>query len=336
MVRATSRFEAINASNLNFTFQIPVVDKPGRGLRFVDGLVFNSDVYTVRGGYFALANGGGFGQIFSHGNLTYSQHGETCRYYNGHSYITYSYTMYGNFVWYAPSGSAHSFGGSTSTTVPCHAGQPSLTGEDAYGYQLNLAYETQWSVTAPNGVIFGSSIGPEEDPNGNFITWSGAANVDTTGQSVETVVNSTNCVNPIDGQTYPFCTQFNVLEPASTSYETYTEFFQTFSVNSGSCPSVGAYSGSFGVPVYLTLPEYTAGSSWYYQFGWNGAGELTSVRFPTGGVTTYSYGSLCTLTDGGPSSLTITENDNNGNTGTTTLTRGPARRQSCDPISRKR
>lgn len=191
-------------------------------------------------------------------------------------------------------------------------------------------------MTARNGTryILGATAGQPavEDTNGNYLSFTNPSNPNgyetdwtgTTGQVlIKDIVESSGCTNPVTGASAPQCEQVEVAEPGGT-YQSFIIVDASVSAATGACGSVTGYSGTSQVPAYVVLPEYTAGSSWYYQFGYDGAGRLNYIRYPTGGVTTFSYGSLCTFNDGTVDSVSVTTNDAENHTGTTTYTRSSA------------
>ncbi len=336
MVTTGAKTLAVNAANLNFSFHIPIVSKPGRGVPFTFGLNYNSDIYgifnsqflplgntdtmgpnpgqgAVSGPYWGwlssgTASGGYLADDTKQGSCVYTYY-----YYGGSGQVTEYYSIYTDYRYYDENGTEHNFPGQTNSGNDCETAQNNLTVESAHGWQLKIASGAA-EVIGPNGWQYLGANGPTEDTNGNYVTGTS----DTTGTTMLSGSSSTNCYNPIDGNTYPNCTTFSIPSPGSGTVS-WTEYYQNFSVASDSCSGENQYSGTASLlPVYIVLPE---GSSWYYKFGYDSEGRVNSIRWPTGGATSITYGSLCSLLDGGPSSLAVWENDNNGNDAETVFDR---------------
>ncbi|HZT72126.1 MAG TPA: hypothetical protein VE996_00565 [Terriglobales bacterium] len=271
---------------------------------------------------------------------------------DGNGYCLWSYDN--NFRYYDSGGTLHSFpnaylasDGQTTYPLPrgtCHSGtlQTSQIAPDGSGLTL--------AATASGGINAGVNVTAEtvrnrhgdlfngiahagtpvfEDTNGNYVSYSNPVSgeidwTDTTGTTVvKDVVESSGCTNPINGQAYPACEEIEVAEPGSTAYATYLLVKANFAVNTGAgCAGISDYSGTVTLPVFLVLPQNSNSTHWYYQFGYDSAGRLNSATFPSGGVTTFAYGSLCTYGDGSPASVTVQENDGEGHSGTTSYVRG--------------
>ncbi|TAN21508.1 MAG: hypothetical protein EPN33_12920 [Acidobacteria bacterium] len=334
---ARSRTVAVESGDATVTAMIPVFRKPGRGLPFSVGLTYNSNIYINTGSAFSLSNMNGWmvGPSYGQINNTIDQsHSER----DGSGYCLWS--TIGGFYYTDPSGAEHDFPGSYTTkgilTYPrgtCRAASGAVVTEasDGSGYRIDAGPSGSWSETDRHGdVIYpngGNSGHVIEDSNGNYISdsVSGAETdwTDTTGAVVtKEIAESSGCTNPVDGVHYPSCTAIEVPEPGSSGYATYLLVENTIAANtSGYCSGISDYSGTVTVPVYLVLPEYASGTHWYYQFGYDGAARLNSITYPAGGVTTLSYGSMCTYGDGSVASVQVTENSGQ-NSGTTTYTRG--------------
>ena len=335
--------ESVYANNLDGTISIPIISKPGRGKSFYLTRVYNSAIYTGVGQFqpvgtqpsssSSLIPYWGWLTQSPAGTFAWQTHTSSCLYRPPQCpSCTYYATFYVyDLIFYEPNGHSHSFTNlGISTPNPCHAAQYAGSGSDAEGWTAYGDIQTynNTTVTSPDGTVYHHS-GSVEDTNGNEISQSNPSSsesdfYDTTGLETAKVVTATNCVNPVDGKTYPQCVSYEALEPGSTSiYATvYTEYDENLSVNSGSCANLSAYTGTAAVPAYGVLGQYTSGSHWYYTFSYDVAGRVSAITYPTGGTTSWSYGSLCTFGDGGPDSVTKTVKDNDGTVlSTITLTR---------------
>ena len=339
--KSSSGSGSLYSGNADISFTIPFINKPERGIPFFLGLTYNSDIYQNNGYEFQPVGGGAFNgkQLGAGswgwmvdtpgGSMVNDTYIETCYYYVGRIRYPAIYDLYNNYRFYGPHGTMHPFSLSFSTSNQCHSGNMSGSGysTDGEGYY----YNTSTGLFGPDGVNYAPQVsgGLVEDTNGNYISETSSTNetdyYDETGTEVAKIIAEPNgCVSPVDGLSYPKCTEFEILSPNSSNYETYLEVLTTQAAGSNSNCGIGDYSGTATVPVYLVMPQYTSGSNWYYKFEYNdpaSRGFLTSVQWPTGGTTTFSYGSLCTFEDGGPASVSETDNDANGNQGTTTYTR---------------
>ncbi|MGH9533526.1 MAG: RHS repeat domain-containing protein [Terriglobales bacterium] len=346
---------SVYAANDNVTLTIPIFAKQGRGVGFDVAMVYNSTMYwNPTGTAFTTDSDteeyGGWVVQPDFGTVDYDEHDVSAR--DGSGYCLYSYDE--NFRYYSPDGTMHSLPGAYlesdgQTTYPlppgtCHQGRLSTTAtaSDGSGWTLSATASSSASatvnmtsevMTARNGdtvnlLAAGAGQPVFEDTNGNYLSSGGSGDetdwYDTTGTNpVAKIIHLTNCVNPVNGQQYPSCVEYEVPNAAG-GYATWTMYLANLSVNSGSCSGVSAYSGTMTVPMFLVMPEYTTGSKWYYQFAYGGAGRLTALDYPTGGVTSFSNSDPCTFSDGTLATVAVSTNDGQGNTGTTTYTRNNA------------
>jgi len=330
---------------LGYGFAIPMVGKSGRGVPFTLSRIYNTNVWANMSNAFqpvgTQGSGGGttiapyFGWLTQSpaGSIAFNGVNQSCQYFNGYTITTINYSILTDFRFYDSGGTAHTFGISlTPSGLPCATAHTTDSGssQDGQGYFINadLSNLNNVSVTGRDGTVYHNSGNVVEDSNGNYISVATSTNetdyTDTTGQVVAKAIKSTTCTNPVDGLVYPNCVQYQLLQPGNNGlYVSYWEYDQNITVATASnCAGIADYPATtVSVPYAMTLPQYTAGNNWYYTFRYDGAGRLNSVRFPTGGVTTLSYGSLCTFGDGGPDSLSVTQNDQNGNIATTSYTR---------------
>ncbi|MGH9505325.1 MAG: hypothetical protein ACRD13_00235, partial [Terriglobales bacterium] len=320
----------VYSANANVSVTIPIFTKPSRGPRPRVALIYNSNNYVVlNGGFYEnldilgdpwVMDPDSGGRLY-HDTQTMAQGGGACTWY-----------IYSNFRYYDQSGTMHPFSGWVSTNASvdgrsCHNGVLSMTStaSDGSGYVLNYTIGGIQEVTNRRG----DEVYPkQEDTNGNYISTTYVNGdeewIDGTGDPyLKDSGGSSGCVNPVNGQSYTHCDQVQVPAPGG-GWSTYLVVYDDYPVNTGSCPTLQAYSSSVEMPAYVVLPEYTPGSSWYYQFGYGGAGRLTSLRYPTGATTAFSYGSMCTFGDGTVASVSVTQNAGQPEAATTTYTRSSA------------
>ena len=351
---AATATAAVYSGDANATFSIPIVTKAGRGLPFSFPLIYNASPYTKNAAGNAFVQNSDFPTGWQigpfYGSVHFDSHSVSQK--DGNGYCLWSYDN--NFRYYDSGGTLHSFpnaylasDGQTTYPLPrgtCHSGtlQTSQIAPDGSGLTL--------AATASGGINAGVNVTAEtvrdrhgdlfnaiaragtavfEDTNGNYVSYSNPVSgeidwTDTTGTTVvKDVVESSGCTNTINGQAYPACEDIEVAKPGSTGYATYLLVKANFTVNTGAgCAGISDYSGTVTLPVFLVLPQNSNTTHWYYQFGYDSAGRLNSVTFPSGGVTAFAYGSLCTYGDGSPASVTVQENDGEGHSGTTSYVRG--------------
>ena len=343
---------SVYSANDNVTVTIPIFTKQARGVGLSVAMVYNSSMYwNPTGTAFTTDSDteeyGGWVVQPDFGTVDYDQHDVSAK--DGSGYCLYGYDN--NFRYYSPDGTMHPLPGAYlasdgTTTYPlppgtCHQGTltTTATASDGSGWELSATASggasagvvfTKELMTARNGdrinlLAQGASEPAFEDTNGNYLSSAASSSetdwYDTTSiNPVAKIINQSNCTNPVNGQQYPSCVEYEVPN-ADGGYATWKMYLANISVNSGSCSGVSAYSGTMSVPMYLTMPEYTSGSHWYYAFAYGGAGRLTTLDYPTGGVTTFTYSDPCTFPDGSVATVTVSTNDGQGHTGTTTYTR---------------
>lgn len=348
------RSVAVYTGDINGTFSIPLLSKPGRaGLDAAFSLAYNNTLYLNSGGsepsFEPLENvfgspgvaSWGWQLIPPTGAITYRKVEQTCygpppcRYSKP---IPYSYFDYTGFAFYDASGTRHPFAFAVTTSNACNTGSGGGTITDGSGYTMTVTLSGGISVaatvTGPDGRFYNGAL--VEDTNGNEITSATTVQgstteidwTDTTGALVaKWIEQSGGCTAP-NGTAYPYCAEFERPAPGGSRYVAYTLAYENARVGTAaSCSGVADWSGTAQLPVALFLPQYTSGSKWLYQFTYGGAGRLTAINYPGGAVTSYAYSNMCTFAngsaseDGGVETMTVTENDGQGHTGRTTYTR---------------
>lgn len=265
LVQTAARTLTVNAANLDFHFTVPIVAKPGRGVPFTYALTYNSDTANTIGAVPVIAGWMATGTA-SGGMVNYNTSFRWCTYYNpyNHQGQQIEYVVYSGFQYVDVSGTTHFFpSAQTNTGNPCETANPSATAESAHGWKIIVTNDTSAEVIGPNGWQFLGPKGPTEDTNGNYVT----ATTDTTGTTMLSASNLTNCVNPVNGQTYPNCTEYTVPSPASGTV-IWTEYFANVSA-SLVCSGVTEYSKTISVPEFVVMPDtFGQGGYGYYAFGY--------------------------------------------------------------------
>lgn len=310
-------FDTINLGNLNAHFEIPIVNKPGRGIPFTYSVVYDSLVWSP---------------ITSNG-LTYWQPDDTFGFHFQSygaviGYLTYSYfpTACGgggtihlssgtsDYVYHDKLGRSHLF----NYQVRCGTVYGDGSTSDGSGYSYNGSTVSTAHGTVINPAVISalssSTAGSVNDKNGNTVTAnSNNTYTDTLGVTELTIAGTGNANSPLQ-LTYPVPQQ-----PGGTTSATATVYYKTYTVQTSfGCSGISEYG-----PVSVDLVDHiTLGdSSTTYSFSYeptpsnsgNVTGRLASITLPGGGVIGYSYSGGCSgsgiNTDGTPSVLARSTTD---------------------------
>jgi RHS repeat-associated protein len=291
----------INAANGDLHLEIPLGSFPQRGGRqFEASLMYDSNIWGAGGGPWNVGMSGTDGgnswggwrlvtSVFS-GSTNDEVDYSLCR-QDGQPV----WSIFQDFLWYAPDGTVHAFPIHTKYYWPtvCNNFNPPVgnpTGGayayDASGYYMSVTDYTTTTVNAPDGTImtgFASSPSPTnkvEDANGNFYSEDNNFNpIDTLGR---TLVKTT-----AGGSTISFgVSQFYYFDVPNSRGGTsrYTATLEMINVNAF------AYSGSIPVIQSIALPDGTS-YSFQYDSGTTAGhyGQLSSMMLPTGGQISYSF-----------------------------------------------
>jgi RHS repeat-associated protein len=323
--------DIINLANLNGHLDVPVMNKPGRGINFTYDLVYDTAIWylsTVNGANtwtpvynlgWSAATQSGIGYISYTATTT-----PWCQF--GNQYYGQQ-TAFSNWVYYDPWGVPHFFGITTyyyqgSPARCANSGTSTTATGVSVGYTLSVTGSYVNSLTGANGkkvvapVLVGTGAASFTDRNGNEITVNGS------GQFFDTL-NSSVAVLTVSGSGTPSSPiTFTYVAPSggNTSYTmNYTNY--TVATNFG-VGGVGEYKSSAAVPLVtsVVLPD---GSSYSFQYEatpgtctpYSGTScstaRLTKVTLPTGGIITYVYsgGNHGILSDGSTATLTRTTPD---------------------------
>lgn len=300
-----SSFDTVNNANLNVQFEIPVVNKAGRGLPFSYALAFNSSVwspYSSSGSnaWTPVANWGWGGiTSASTGFMTYTVTQASCRYPQNPSGREYDWNIYDFRFYYDPNGTPHQFDHTVSnwsSSIPCGSGPPSsYTGtlSDGSGYTINLTSNPSATVYPSSGGAInpplqsGSGSGSIEDSNGNELTansGSTTAFTDTLGTTALTVSGSGTPSSPVSFAYTDFAGGSATVTVRYTTYTVRTNF---------GCSGVTEFGpASENLVGEVDLPDGTKYTFTYEGtpgYGGGVTGRLHSVTLPAGGTITYSY-----------------------------------------------
>lgn len=309
-------FDTINLGNLNTHFEIPIINKQGRGMNFTyalayDGLIWSTSTSGSTTSWQPDPSWGFHGQLLGGaltGFISITQGTKSCPLYAGKVQHGTTDT---NYVYHDPYGRNHRFNYSwqdcplpTDTTVVTGDGSTS----DGSGLSLSLSDGTIHTrsgsvINVPTTIVGTNPTGSSSitDTNGNTITNNGNGTfTDTLGVTALTIGGSGTPSSPTT-LTYPVTLQANgaTSATASIAYKAYT--VQT----NFQCSGITEYGAtSVNLVDHITLPDASASTySFTYEAtpGVSGAvtGRLASVTLPTGGTISYSYSGGCSSAGAG-------------------------------------
>jgi YD repeat-containing protein len=315
-------FDVVNNANLNVHFQIPIVNKAGRGLPFSYALTYDSSVWYPSGAWVPVSNWGwkAVTAVALTGYVSYQANPEQCNYQG----TWYYWTVYAGWIYHDPYGVSHYFPGIVWSSQPptaCGGGQfgyslNNVVAADGSGYIMSFnAYPSYSGLAAPNGVQINAPLqsqtaaGSLTDRNGNIISISSGSTptfTDTLGDTALTVSGAGTPSSP---------TVLSYTNPSggSSSYKVnYTA--QTVQTAFG-CSGTTEYGASLqNLISSITLPD---GTSYAFQYETtpnhspNVTGRLYTVTLPTGGIIKYTYSGSngITCADGTAATLNRTTPD---------------------------
>lgn len=309
-------FDTINLGNLNTHYEIPVVNKPGRGLPFQYSLVYDGLVWSnswtdgEATGYWTPDPTFGFrGQLNDAvtGYMSYSVTDFTCS--NGTD--TYALTDY---AYHDAFGQVHVFNytvtGSCGDGTNGNSGDGSTSDGSGYRYAPPYVYTKNGTQITPAQSQNGAPT--VVDSNGNTITVNNNGTfTDTLGVTELTIAGAGTPSSPMTF-TYPLAPQSN---PSTGSASVY---YTAYTVQTNfACNGIAEYG-----PTMVNLVDHVTladGSTYSFTYeptpGVSGAvsGRLQSITLPTSGQITYSYsGTGCgnaINSNGTPATLSRTTSD---------------------------
>lgn len=288
--------DTINLGNLDVQLNLPVLNKPGRGIPFYYNLKYDNSIWystSVNGsnvwqpvqafgwsGSTAIATG-----YVSYNSFSTSKTSRTC-----------SYTLITNtgFVYHDPFGVQHGFVGTTKQYYGTCGGTNisgfNATARDSSGYSISVTnYAGNVLITSASGrqisppVNVGTGSASAVDSNGNEITVDASGHfTDTTGVQVLTVAGG--APNP---QTFQYKDTNGNPQNVTMNYTTKT--VQT----AFGCSGIGEYGPT--ATSLVSSVVYPDGSTYSFQYETtpNGSGNVTGrismVTLPSGGRIQYTY-----------------------------------------------
>jgi RHS repeat-associated protein len=296
--------DTIDRGSLNVHIEIPVVNKPGRGVPFQYTLVYDGLVWTPAGtaGSQTWTPSVGFGLRgqFNEGAEGYiSYFSNTTKCYSGGSFIWV--TNYSNYVYHDQFGVSHplAYAVNNCTEVTTGASTPAADGSGYIYNGLNLISRDGKTITVP--LNNQSSSGNITDANGNYVSNNGNGTfTDTLGKTALTIAGSGTPSSP---KTFTYST------PTGTQEVTVTYAAYTVQTAFG-CSGVTEYNLAQDLPNTITLGDGSVYTFTYEKTPGGSSqvtGRVASITLPQGGVVTYTYtganhGIVCA--DGTPTGLT--------------------------------
>jgi RHS repeat-associated protein len=290
-----STFDAVNHSDLNTNFTIPVMASHGRGIVLNLAIASNSAFWRQSGGTWVSmtdASGNptwGWTKPVPAGILTQTITTTQCEVFP--QKIIYYYDVYSNVWYYDSEGTGHYFPTVTYDENPC-TGQ--LEGTNAgYAGDGSGFYFNNGTLIAPSG----GYIAPNTqiyDTNGNYLagTVINGSEIDwkdSAGHVALKIITGTSSI------------QYEVLGP-NGAYQTTTVNLTSTNIKTNfGCSGVTEFTGTASLPTSISLPngqsytftyESTPSHSGYYT------GRVLRVTLPTGGYFEYDYPSGSGQNDG--------------------------------------
>jgi RHS repeat-associated protein len=295
--------DAVNRSNLNANFSIPIYSGTGRGQGLSLALSYNSSIWnqTVYNGNYvwspvpganASVNWGWNTFDFGGGVFYQQQTGIQCA-------TGYWTTNYNSFFYIERNGTTHSFPAVSLTYTPSQctgsgwSGTSSGVANDGGGYYLSApnavptVYQKDGTkISAPLTYPGNTTI---YDTNGNYVSTSYAGGgetdvLDTVGRTALKMIASSST-----------STLYKYQDTTGT-YQTITLTLQSFNIKTNfGCQNVGEYTSSNGVylPVSVAYPNGTQYSISYEATPSNSGyitGRVSKLTLPNGGYVQYTYG----------------------------------------------
>jgi RHS repeat-associated protein len=313
-------FDTVDLANLDVHFQIPVINKAGRGLPFDYILSYDNSVWypsSVSGqttwtqvsnwGWTNLSQG-------LPGTLTYHAISGRCMTSNG--WVYYPEYLFGPYV-DAANVSHNAIALTTPGSTTCGVApitSASGTATDGSGYTVVVTNYTSYAVYSRSGVNLdpplstsSSSASTVTDPNGNKVSSSTSSGTttytDTLGTTALTVSGSGTPSSPIALKYYAPSGSKVPVKVKYTAYTVQTNF---------GCSGITEFGATQEYLVSeIDLPDNTSSNSDKYLFTYEVTpgdthsphyvtGRLASVTLPTGGTITYQY-------SGGSNGITCTD-----------------------------
>src|SRR5262249_33956241 len=296
-------FDRLNLATLNVHFDIPIIQKAGRGLPFFYILSFDSNVWklvtsTGTTSWQPVWNWGWRGQTeIASGYVDYKHTQKNCNIGTRQDPLIVTSDIYFFKTYHDQFGVIHPIGDTVAADDPqCVTGYPAnatVTFSDGSGYSAALDNGPTATILAKNGEAInpplqqGTGPATATDSNGNQITTNGASFTDTLGTTALTI--SGGAPNPLN---------FTYTGPTGLS-KSVTLNYTTFNVRTNfQCTTAGGaavqeYSASQSLVTSVSMPDGTAYTVTYEPTPGTTTGEVTgrikSIALPSGGTFTYTY-----------------------------------------------
>jgi len=296
--------DLVNLSSLDIHYQIPAMNKAGRGLPVQFALAYDSYPSWMFVNPVFNRPTYGWNQPLNMGYVTYST-APTCP-------TDPNATNYGNWAYVDGNGTVHPFPASliVSSDANCHSTQASATATDQSGYAIVVnstpgvvslkdssgnGYTTSVLPNValspfvyPPPAVFGA--GSITDRNGNVISTDGANYYkDTLGMNAVTISDTFTSGGILSSVTYTYNTVGGGTASVVVSYIQYAGVATQYG-----CGNDFFFNGIPGTSLPSTI-TYADGSK--YSFAYEASskysgyttGRITSVTLPTGGTISYAY-----------------------------------------------
>ncbi len=327
----THGFDSINLGNLNIHFEIPIVNKPGRGMPFTYTLVYDGLVWQVGGDsglqYWVPDSSFGLRGELTEGFRGYLSYNSTTHKCYNDPPDFYWTTISDSYVYHDQFGAQHQFYYRFNSCGNVTTGDGSTYDDSGFtfdGAQVHSPSGATLSLPVENGTANGTVT----DSNGNQITNDG------TGIFTDTVGTPALTISGTGDHTQGRTFTYNTVGGTASAVITYV----TYNVQTAFGCGISEYNQPADLPDRVTLAD---GS--FYQFSYEqtpGAPgyvtrRLASLTLPTGGTISYGYsggcngnglnpdgttGSLTRLTSDSPNPTSYTRAPVNANSTTTTVT----------------
>jgi RHS repeat-associated protein len=297
-------FDSINPGNLNIHFEIPIVSKPGRGRPFqysleFDGLVWSPSSADGSNAWTPDPSFGIHGHLLNDGYkgyLSYSSISRKCfddpdnpgrwdwlpvvsnYVYHDEFGVDHPFNYYQNFCTNVYTGD-----GSTSDGSGFRVDPNSNNVYSSSGLSMHLPIYMNGSPYALDAII--------QDSNGNMVT------NNQNGTFTDTMNYTPLSISGIGTPGSPRTLTYSTVGGGTAAI---TIYYTTIGVSTAfNCYAVTEFgSQSINLPSSISLADGTS-----YQFGYDGAGRITSVALPTGGTISYTYNGGVNCADGTPMQL---------------------------------
>ncbi len=322
---SASAFDTVNNANLNVHFEIPIIQKAGRGTAFSYSLAYDSAVWNPSASVWAPTSatwGWTANTQAVTGYISYTASQAACFVYP----TLYQYTIWAGWQYHDTVGMTHTFLGEaiSNGASPCTGYPPSsqkVTISDGSGLTLAVAISggnLSESLTSSAGVLINAPFVPQgsgtsTDTNGNQI----AATYNTgTTTFMDTLSASSGALTVTGTGTPSSPTVLTYPNPQSGS-SAFQMRYTAYTVQTAfGCSGITEYGAQTqNLVSSIVLPDGTS-----YVIGYEATpgnpthvtGRIASITLPTGGTTTYGYtggSNGITCGDGTAATLTRTTPD---------------------------